>query len=135
MLSTSGRNELSALDTLMRRGEANPRTRSGIMSVEILETTPDWDRLYRTVDDASRRVIRMRQKVVVPPFPTAPSRWVVDPDFDLDHHVHRARISQPATVREVLDMAENMIQSPLDISRRCGTSPWSKDSPRGMPPS
>ena len=29
--------ELSAVDQLMHRGEANPRTRSGIMGVELLD--------------------------------------------------------------------------------------------------
>ncbi|MGB0963718.1 MAG: hypothetical protein ACPGVY_13585, partial [Mycobacterium sp.] len=30
--------ELSALDQLLHRGEANPRTRSGIMTLELLDT-------------------------------------------------------------------------------------------------
>ena len=36
--------ELGAFDMLLHRGEANPRTRSGIMALEILDTTPDWNR-------------------------------------------------------------------------------------------
>ena len=32
--------ELSAVDQLLHRGEANPRTRSGIMGVELLDSTP-----------------------------------------------------------------------------------------------
>ena len=36
--------ELSAFDQILHRGEANPRTRSGIMGLEILDTTPDWDK-------------------------------------------------------------------------------------------
>jgi hypothetical protein len=35
--------ELGAFDLLMHRGEANPRTRSGIMALEILDSTPDWE--------------------------------------------------------------------------------------------
>ena len=35
--------ELSPFDQILHRGEANPRTRSGIMTLEILDTTPDWD--------------------------------------------------------------------------------------------
>ena len=33
--------ELSAFDQILHRGEAHPRTRSGIMTVELLDTT-DW---------------------------------------------------------------------------------------------
>ena len=37
--------ELGAFDMILHRGEANPRTRSGIMAVLLLDTVPEWDRL------------------------------------------------------------------------------------------
>lgn len=114
--------ELGAFDLLMHRGEANPRTRSGIMALEILETTPDWERFRTRFENASRKVLRLRQKVVMPTLPTAPARWVVDPDFNLDFHVRRVRVPEPGTLREVLDLAEVMLQSPLDISRPLWTA-------------
>ncbi|TXI42047.1 MAG: wax ester/triacylglycerol synthase family O-acyltransferase, partial [Mycobacterium sp.] len=109
--------ELSAFDMLMHRGEANPRTRSGIMALEILDTAPDWREFRNRFDNASRKAVRLRQRVVVPTLPVAPARWVVDPDFNLDFHVRRVRVPEPGTLREVLDLAEVMLQSPLDISR------------------
>ena len=69
------------------------------------------------MDRASRVVIRMRQKVVVPPVPTTPPRWVVDPDFDLDYHLRRVALPAPGTLRQLLDLAEVTLQSPLDTSR------------------
>jgi len=114
--------ELGAFDMLMHRGEANPRTRSGIMALEILDTTPDWDRFRTCFDNASRKVLRLRQKVVVPTLPTASPRWVVDPDFNLDFHVRRVRVPEPGTLRELLDLAEVGLQSPLDISRPLWTA-------------
>ena len=120
--------ELTAFDALMHRGEANPRTRSGIMAIQILAATPDWDRFFRLFDNASRRVPRMRQKVVVPTLPTTAARWVVDPDFNLDFHVRRARVPEPGELRDVLDIAELMVQSPLDISRPL----WSATLLEGM---
>lgn len=114
--------ELGAFDLLMHRGEANPRTRSGIMTLEILDTTPNWERFRTRFEYASRRVLRLRQKVVMPPLPTAPARWVVDPDFNLDFHVRRVRVPRPGTLREVLDLAEVIEQSPLDISRPLWTA-------------
>jgi hypothetical protein len=63
--------ELGALDYLLHRGEAHPRTRSGIMAVEVLDNAPGWDRFVDTFENASRRVLRLRQKVVVPTWPTA----------------------------------------------------------------
>lgn len=109
--------ELGAVDYLLHRGEANPRTRSGIMALEVLDTTPDWDRFRTRFEHASRRVLRLRQKVVVPTLPTAAPRWVVDPDFNLDFHVRRMRVAEPGTLRQVFDLAEVLLQSPLDIAR------------------
>jgi diacylglycerol O-acyltransferase len=114
--------ELGAVDYLLHRGEANPRTRSGIMALEILDTTPDWERFRTRFENASRRVLRLRQKVVVPTLPTAAPRWVVDPDFNLDFHVRRMRIPEPGTLREVFDLAEVVLQSPLDIARPLWTA-------------
>lgn len=109
--------QMDALGQLMHRGESNPRTRSGILGVQILDTTPDWDRFLATFDDASRRALRLRQKVVVPTLPTAAPRWVVDADFDLRFHVRRTHVAGEGTLRDVLDLAEVGVQSPLDICR------------------
>lgn len=114
--------ELGAFDLLMHRGEANPRTRSGIMACEILDTTPDWEQYRALFENASRRALRLRQKVVMPTLPTAAARWVVDPDFNLDFHVRRVRVPQPGRLRDVLDLAEVNLQSPLDISRPLWTA-------------
>ncbi|MEB4211333.1 wax ester/triacylglycerol synthase family O-acyltransferase [Mycobacterium sp. 94-17] len=114
--------ELGPVDYLMHRGEANPRTRSGIMALELLDATPEWERFRTRFESASRRVLRLRQKVVVPTLPTAAPRWVVDPDFNLDFHVRRVRVSEPGTLREVFDLAEVILQSPMDISRPLWTA-------------
>ncbi|HEX5296328.1 MAG TPA: wax ester/triacylglycerol synthase domain-containing protein [Streptosporangiaceae bacterium] len=109
--------ELSPLDYLLHRGEAYPATRSAFLNLEILDQPADWGRLRDALDRASRVVIRMRQKVVVPPLPATPPRWVVDPDFDLDYHLRRVALPAPGTLRQLLDLAEVTLQSPLDTSR------------------
>jgi diacylglycerol O-acyltransferase len=114
--------ELSAFDQILHRGEAHPRTRSGIMTVELLDTTPDWESYRARFDNASRKVLRLRQKVVMPTLPTVAPRWVIDPDFNLDFHVRRMRAPEPGTMRQVFDLAEVAAQSPLDISRPLWTA-------------
>lgn len=109
--------ELGAVDQLLHRGEANPRTRSGVMALEVLDVVPDWERYRTNYEYASRKIARLRQKVVMPTLPTAPPRWVIDPDFNLDYHVRRVRVPEPGTLREVFDLAEVILQSPMDISR------------------
>jgi len=109
--------ELSPLDYLLHRGESHPATRSAFLNLEILDGPADWGRLREAMDRASRVVIRMRQKVVIPPLPATPPRWVVDPDFDLDYHLRRIALPAPGTLRQLLDLAELTLQSPLDTSR------------------
>ena len=109
--------ELSPLDYLLHRGEAYPATRSAFLGVELLDRPADWGRLREAMDRASRVVIRMRQKVVVPPLPVTLPRWVVDPDFDLDYHLRRIALPAPGTLRQLLDLAEVILASPLDNSR------------------
>jgi len=109
--------ELSPLDYLLHRGEAYPATRSAFLDLEVLDQLADWGRLREAIDRASRVVIRMRQKVVVPPVPTTPPQWVTDPDFDLDYHLRRIALPGPGTMRQLLDLAEITLQSPLDTSR------------------
>jgi diacylglycerol O-acyltransferase / wax synthase len=46
----------------------------------------------------------------------------VDPDFNLDFHLRRVRVSGTGTLREVFDLAEVILQSPLDISRPLWTA-------------
>ena len=109
--------ELSPLDYLFHRGESHPSTRSAFLNLEILDRPADWGRLREAMDRASRVVIRMRQRVVIPPLPATPPRWVVDPDFDLDYHLRRVALPAPGTLRQLLDLAELTLQSPLDTSR------------------
>jgi diacylglycerol O-acyltransferase len=109
--------DLSPLDYLLHRGEARPETRSAFLGVEVLDRPADWGRLREAMDRASRVVIRMRQKVVVPSVPVAAAQWVVDPDFDLDYHLRRVALPAPGTLRQLLDLAEVTLASPLDLAR------------------
>lgn len=67
----------------------------------------------------------------MPTLPTAAPRWVVDPDFNLDFHVRRVRVAEPGTLREVFDLAEVMLQSPMDISRPLWTATLVEGLPDG----
>jgi len=109
--------ELSPLDYLLFRGESRPATRSAFLDLEILDRPADWTMLHEALDRASRVVVRMRQKVVTPTFPVTSPRWVIDPDFNLDYHLRRVALPAPGTLRQLLDLAEVTLQSPLDTSR------------------
>jgi diacylglycerol O-acyltransferase len=109
--------EMDAVDYLLFRGEQDPRSRSGMLSVALLDTVPDFERLQTTFERASRVVLRLRQRVVVPALPIGAPQWIVDPDFDLSFHLRRTRLPEPGTIRELLDFAEPIHAEPFDTAR------------------
>jgi WS/DGAT/MGAT family acyltransferase len=108
---------MSPVDYLMFRGEHEPRSRTAMLSISLLDTVPDLDRLRAVYDRASRVVLRLRQHVVVPVLPLTDPQWIVDPDFDLAYHVRRIRLPEPGTIRQLLDMAQPIHAAPLDTAR------------------
>jgi diacylglycerol O-acyltransferase len=109
--------ELSAFETLMVLGEDNPRTRSSFVVAFELATVPDVAGVMRAFDYLSRRVVRFRQRAVLPSLAVGNGRWAVDPDFELDYHVQMAPLGAPGSQRQVLEAVEMMLMSPLDRSR------------------
>lgn len=109
--------ELSAVDYMMFRADADVRSRTSMMLIETLDAVPDLDLLRDQIERATRVVPRLRQRVVAPLLPLAPARWVVDPDFSLDYHFRRVALPAPQSFRELLDFAETLHETPLDPGR------------------
>lgn len=112
--------DLSAFETLTWRIEADPRLRSTITVVDVLDQVPDWDRLVAAHDWGTRMVPRFRQRVVEPALPLGTAAWAVDEHFDLGHHLRRVRLPQPGTFRQLLDLAQQVAMTPFDRAR----PPW-----------
>ncbi len=85
---------MNGIEALMWRAESDPRMRSTICSLALLDRMPDWDRFVDACDWGSRMAPRFRQKVVEPAFGLGIPCWVNDPDFDLHYHVRRIRLSE-----------------------------------------
>jgi diacylglycerol O-acyltransferase / wax synthase len=96
--------------------EHDPGLRSTVVTVMMLERSPDWDVLVDRFERVGRLVPMFRQKVVesVPP---APPRWVYDPDFDLDYHLRRVIAPHPGTFDTVLEMARRAEMAEFDHAR------------------
>src|SRR4051794_33746450 len=109
--------ELEPFDHLMLRSEQDPRGRSGFLAVSLLEAVPEFEQIRATYDRASRVVVRLRQKVVVPSLPVASPQWVIDPDFDLEFHVRRVVLPPPGRLRDLLDYAQPLLAAPFDLAR------------------
>src|SRR2546430_16977651 len=91
---------MSAFEALMWRAEADPRLRSTICALELLDRAPDWQRFVAAGEWATRMVPRFRQKVVVPALGSGSPCWGHDPAFDLPSPLRRMRVPEPAPSRD-----------------------------------
>jgi len=112
--------DMSAWEALMWRAEADPRTRSTGVLLEILDKEPDWDRLVAAHDRVSQQIPRLRERAVEPLLPLFAPAWSPDPHFDLGYHLQRVRLPGPGTMRQLLDLAQGILARPLDKAR----PPW-----------
>ncbi len=96
--------------------ETDPRLRSTVVTVIMLDRTPDWDEVRRRFDLVSRRLPIFRERVVQSP-PPAPPRWEPVTDFDLDFHLRRVTAPAPGTVDTVLEMARLAQMEDFDRAR------------------
>ena len=109
--------ELTGFEALMWRAEAEPRLRSTVLVVEVLDRDPDWERFVAACDWASRVVPRFRERIVAPFLGAGTPYWEVDPDFDLHYHVRRRGLHDGATREDLFTLAEQTAMTPLDPSR------------------
>ncbi|MGZ5393596.1 MAG: wax ester/triacylglycerol synthase domain-containing protein, partial [Mycobacterium sp.] len=81
-------------DAFMWSMESDPRLRSTIVSLVLLDRTPKWEQLVERFDLVSRTMPIFRKRVIASPVP-APPRWKFDRDFDLAFHLRRVSAPQP----------------------------------------
>ncbi|MFE9325021.1 wax ester/triacylglycerol synthase domain-containing protein [Nocardia sp. NPDC052278] len=108
---------MSQSDLFSWNMERDPALRSTIVSVLILDTDPDWDRLVETIDRGTRLVPRLRHRLVTALFGLAPPRWALDQGFDLSWHLRRAALPEPATMSAVLEFARTEAMTAFDPAR------------------
>ncbi len=109
--------EMNPLETAMWRGEpADPRLRSNVTLLELLDVAPDWNRLLAAHEWASRMVPRMRQRVVEPALGVGAPAWVTVDRIDVSEHLSRARLISGAP-RELLDLVQEFARRPFDRDR------------------
>jgi diacylglycerol O-acyltransferase len=96
--------------------ESDPRLRSTVVTVIMLDRSPDWEEVRNRFRLISQKVPMMRQRVVPSP-PPAPPRWEYAPDFDLDFHLRRVTAPAPGTFDKVLDLARVAAMEDFDRAR------------------
>ena len=97
--------------------EKDPHLSASIANVTIFDVPPDPQRLRARLEHAVAMVPRLRQRVVPALGRLAPPEWRDDDDFDLDYHLRWVAIPAPGSMRQLLDLATALVQSPFDRTR------------------
>jgi WS/DGAT/MGAT family acyltransferase len=108
---------MSENDTTLWVGERDPRLRSTIMSVWLLDRMPDGGDFEEMLADTVEAIPRLRQRVVRDPYEIAPPRWENDPHFDPRFHIRKLHLGGLGTLRELLDLAEPIAMQAFDKDR------------------
>ena len=96
--------------------ESDPRLRSTVVTVIVLDRPPDWDVVRARFEVVSRTLPMFRRRVVDSPAP-APPRWEPAPNFDPDFHLRRISAPRPGDFRTVLEMARLAAMDDFDRAR------------------
>jgi WS/DGAT/MGAT family acyltransferase len=87
--------------------------------VVVLEPSPALtpQRLAGLVGSRAAAIRRLRQTLVKAPFGCGRPYWADDPSFDVGHHVQVVRCPAPATQQSLLDLAADLLTTPLPRDR------------------
>jgi WS/DGAT/MGAT family acyltransferase len=107
---------MSQTDAFTWAMESDPRLRSTVVTVIMLDRAPDWDVVQSRFEVLSRTLPMWRQRVVQSPPPTPP-RWEDAPDFDISFHLRRVSAPEPGDLDAVLEMARVAAMSDFDRAR------------------
>lgn len=97
--------------------ESNPNLASTMGSLMVLERSPDRDWATAVWQKAIVAVPRLRLRVSEPGLGRGSAHWVVDRDFDLDHHLRFLRLPVNASWEDLTDTAAQWLNDPFDRSR------------------
>ncbi len=90
---------------------------TGIYDASTMAGGYSFDKVRATIEERLPLVPPFRRRLVEVPFQFHHPVWIEDPDFDLDHHVHRVTCPAPGGRRELARLAAQIASEPLDRSR------------------
>ncbi len=88
-----------------------------ITTIMVYGGRPDYERMMRTIAARMLAFDRFRQRVVDPAAPWEPTRWELDPHFDLEAHIHRIALPEPGDQQALEQLVSDLISTPLDYSK------------------
>lgn len=100
-----------------RTASADPKLRSTVIALAVLDSAPDWSRLHARLNRLTLFVPALRKRPLYGATGFSAPRLAVDPDFDLDVHVRRYRLPVDAGWQGLLDDARRMSLTDFDHNR------------------
>jgi len=85
--------------------EADPLLRSTVVSVVVLDHSPDPSRMFERIERATRMAPGFRHRVLQAPWRIANPRWAVDRDFSLEFHTRHLGVPAPGTLGQLFEYA------------------------------
>lgn len=93
----------------------SPTNLSVITGVITFEKPLDYEGFHEIIQNRFIIYPRFRQRVCTPPF--GPPRWELDPDFNLNRHLFKISLPDPANQQTLQDAVSEMMSIPLDKSK------------------
>ncbi len=110
--------QMTGFDAATWRTALGDRTmRSPVMALVLLDAVPDWERLRKRFDRLTRVIPVLRQRPLSGVLGVSTPRLGVDPDFDLDVHLHRMSLPENTGWDQVLLEARRMSLTDFDLDR------------------
>ena len=109
---------MSESDAVLWHIERDPMLRSTIISVCLLDSAPDRERMDAMVERTIANLPRLRQRVIDSQPGVSTPRWEDDPHFDPTYHYQWVRMpGKGPGMREVLDHAQHLAVRAFDKDR------------------
>lgn len=113
-------NRLSGLDGVSLHGET-PVMPTHVLAVAFVDPSARGDltagALVRLLAERATAIPEFRQRLLTKPFGLGQPAWVEDPAIDIHDHLHRARLTEPGTMRELTAFIGELHAQPLDRRR------------------
>jgi WS/DGAT/MGAT family acyltransferase len=104
-------------EALMWSVEQDPRLRSTMGAIVILDGPPDLGRLRNTIVRALPNVPALRERVQPSGVPLVPPERVLDRHLDLDHHLRVIRLPGNPSMARLEEAACRIVNDPFDRDR------------------
>jgi diacylglycerol O-acyltransferase len=123
----SSMQQISGQDATFLYAES-PTSPMHIATLTIVEGSIEFNNFKEIVASKLHLIPKFRKKLLNVPLNLDYPYWVDDPNFDIDLHINRLKLPDPANWKTLREMTSSIFSSPLDLRRPL----WSIDFIEGL---